>query len=522
MKSRLNYLVLVLLFAVAVILPARAESYKGTITFHGSKMEYTISNVKMTEKDPPTIYLTGGMSVECEGLVEERSVVKVSVKKLVGRKDYNDVVAYIYVINDDGVKREILKTGEDGTATAEAHVDYNTKKVGISLEYEGRLGRMACKVTCNVVPPGTLKNNKQNTKSNDDSFFYKGTSGLMEYSISGGEKHPLLDHIIRPGNKITLSCSLEKSKEKTKAICILRNNGDVVKKAEGATSASLSYTVPANMKGILMADIGYYVNDKEVINNYRYCSWQVANQSSVIETDPEMSETNLDRSHTFNWDDDVDDRCEHCNGQLSKYYINTFSGKKVGIACNSNKKIRYLNPKYVKSGIMELIHYNNWITVDDDSQVVLDYGDADRVIKTMGATKMLLKKRKDGYDYWEIKEGIIVGKNLKRDRDGAMLLFDMSACVAKPEGTIYVLKDDGKNSRVFLFKGSMEVTNKKDSKKQTLKPGQVVTVYANGKMVVKEFDVAAGAKKYDISLSGNTKKTNEKSGGTNTKKKKTK
>lgn len=115
-----------------------------------------------------------------------------------------------------------------------------------------------------------------------------------------------------------------------------------------------------------------------------------------------------------------------------------------------------------------------------------------------------------------------MGKNLKRDRDGAMLLFDMSACVAKPEGTIYVLKDDGKNSRVFLFKGSMEVTNKKDSKKQTLKPGQVVTVYANGKMVVKEFDVAAGAKKYGISVSGNTKKTKEKSGGTNTKKKKTK
>ncbi len=77
MKSRLNYLALVVLLAVAVVLPARADNYKGTITFHGSKMEYTISNVKMTEKDPPTIYHTGGMSVECEGLVEERSVVKV-------------------------------------------------------------------------------------------------------------------------------------------------------------------------------------------------------------------------------------------------------------------------------------------------------------------------------------------------------------------------------------------------------------------------------------------------------------
>ena len=42
MKSRLNYLALVLLLAVAVILPARADSYKGTMTCLGTKMEYHI------------------------------------------------------------------------------------------------------------------------------------------------------------------------------------------------------------------------------------------------------------------------------------------------------------------------------------------------------------------------------------------------------------------------------------------------------------------------------------------------
>ena len=51
---------------------------------------------------------------------------------------------------------------------------------------------------------------------------------------------------------------------------------------------------------------------------------------------------------------------------------------------------------------------------------------------------------------------------------------------------------------------------------------QVITVDKYGEAKIQKFDMEAAAKKYGISVSGNTKKTKEKTGGTNTKKKKTK
>ena len=50
----------------------------------------------------------------------------------------------------------------------------------------------------------------------------------------------------------------------------------------------------------------------------------------------------------------------------------------------------------------------------------------------------------------------------------------------------------------------------------------VITVDKYGEAKIQKFDMEAAAKKYGISVSGNTKKTKEKTGGTNTKKKKTK
>ena len=73
---------------------------------------------------------------------------------------------------------------------------------------------------------------------------------------------------------------------------------------------------------------------------------------------------------------------------------------------------------------------------------------------------------------------------------------------------------------MFLFKGSIKVTCK--TLIFTLKPGQVGTVDEYGEAKIQKFDMEAAAKKYGISVSGNTKKTKEKTGGTNTKKKKTK
>ena len=80
-----------------------------------------------------------------------------------------------------------------------------------------------------------------------------------------------------------------------------------------------------------------------------------------------------------------------------------------------------------------------------------------------------------------------------------------------------MLVDDHKVSRVFLFKGSIKVSCK--TLIFTLKPGQVGTVDEYGEAKIQKFDVEAAAKKYGISLSGNSNKKNETPGSTNEKKK---
>ena len=77
----------------------------------------------------------------------------------------------------------------------------------------------------------------------------------------------------------------------------------------------------------------------------------------------------------------------------------------------------------------------------------------------------------------------------------------MTTCTAQPNGAIYMLVDDHKTSRVFLFKGSIKVTCK--TLIFTLKPGQVGTVDEYGEAKIQKFDMEAAAKKYGIHLSNN-------------------
>ncbi|MBR5102936.1 MAG: energy transducer TonB, partial [Muribaculaceae bacterium] len=199
-------------------------------------------------------------------------------------------------------------------------------------------------------------------------------------------------------------------------------------------------------------------------------------------------------SNSFKWDDvGVGDRCSHCNGQFSNYYVNNFIGN-VSIVCNSGKGKRKLESN---NGKLQPIHYNDYfVTVGGGDYLILDYYDETEVLKIMENSKVLLQKRlPNGSDRWVIYKGKIVGKGLKHAAEPS---FQMSTCIVTPTGTTYVLEDDGKTSKVLLLEGSMEVTANKTSKKQTLKPGQIATVASNGTINVGSFDVGATAKQYGI------------------------
>lgn len=151
MKSRISYLALVLMLAVASILPARADSYKGTMTRQGTKMQYSFSGGVVTDKKLKGQGTTD-MIVFIEGQVEAGSTVSATYKKLI---DYSrlahEVQVEISVETTDGRTQYLQdKKGKDA-ATASIKVPDNAKKVRVKMSFIGRMGHFYCFVDWDVV-----------------------------------------------------------------------------------------------------------------------------------------------------------------------------------------------------------------------------------------------------------------------------------------------------------------------------------------------------------------------------------
>ena len=200
-------------------------------------------------------------------------------------------------------------------------------------------------------------------------------------------------------------------------------------------------------------------------------------------------------NNNFKWDNVAsDDRCPHCHGQFSNYFFRSLSGGDAVTICNSDQK--KTNHKLIDG--LRPIYYRDWIiTGDDETELLLDHCDDMGVMKIMGRSKVLLLNRENGVDNWSIYQGRIVGRHQKSENTPNPF-FKMTNCTAQPNGAVYMLVDDHKTSRVFLFKGSIKVSSKKYV--FTLKPGQVITVDEYGEVKLQKFDMEAAAKKYGIKI----------------------
>ena len=225
--------------------------------------------------------------------------------------------------------------------------------------------------------------------------------------------------------------------------------------------------------------------------SYQNINYRQINCSVTLDV---VKKANAQENKSLKWNDEsTANRCEHCNGQISNYTVNSTSFNAY-VCCNNHRK----EQKYARkvNSWYDYIYYNDIVWTDDSGPIEVFNKCDDVKITLMENSTIFLKKRtNDGRDIWVLEKGTIVGEGLKRTD----CEFEMTYCTAKPTGTTYVLENDGKSSRVYLLEGSMEVTSKKGSKKSTLKPGQTATVNNQGQMSVKSFDVGAMAKKYKIS-----------------------
>ena len=260
------------------------------------------------------------------------------------------------------------------------------------------------------------------------------------------------------------------------------NTINLLNKSEKSGNGSSTYSgkVPDNAKTI------------HIFFSYQNINYRQINCSVTLDV---VKKANAQENKSLKWNDEsTANRCEHCNGQISNYTVNSTSFNAY-VCCNNHRKEQKKYARKVNSWY-DYIYYNDIVWTDDSGPIEVFNKCDDVKITLMENSTIFLKKRtNDGRDIWVLEKGTIVGEGLKRTD----CEFEMTYCTAKPTGTTYVLENDGKSSRVYLLEGSMEVTSKKGYKKSKLKPGQAVAVTNQGQMSVNSFDVGAMAKKYKIS-----------------------
>ena len=527
----------VLFLLVAMTLPASADNYKGTIERHGGKVEYSLSGGKVTNKyaTPYVGDVFQTMGVFIDGEVKAGSTLTASYRKLTGLKKDQEVTINVLIKDQNGQYRQQNKTGK-GSASISVSVPNDAAEVSIKMSHKNGRTQLLCDVTWTVVRESTTRQPSSNnggcsTVSSGTKFKDQVTSEghTMKYSISGPtirfkeapnlvrgqmghtDHHQTVKGYVKKGQTITVELEKVSGKDtprlnisfdylKEGAVPRFSNAARMIR-TEQKDKISNSYTVPSNAEVVYVhiyyqvphqgADSGIditanlYVGDR--VPDY-------ALPSSSSSTPPPT--TTSTPTPNFNWNDIApDENCPKCKQPYSHYEIRSIQGtaaKRCKDGTGSYRELKGIDPLYFHDNIQTKAY----------DEVTLSYDDEEECLVIKENSSVLCERLTNGTDRWHVYKGKIVGKYLKHANTIKKPTFQMSNCTAYPKGTIFVLEDDGKTSRVYLLDGAMEVTSKKTSKKENLQPGQMSTVSSNGQQKVETFDVKAMAKKYGISLTG--------------------
>ena len=349
--------------------------------------------------------------------------------------------------------------------------------------YERHGGKMEYSFTnCKV----TYKKDDMKSKNYELHPYYNTTTagaGIGSY-IKGN---------VKPGATVALACKKVKGNTTLDSVMIQvearDGNTPLIKKTyKGKGALSHTLQVPNNADRVSICLAYAYLD----------ATFQTLIDLDVTEELPDVPGSKFKWNVVAN-----DDRCKHCKGQWSEYTINWGSSSQYGVMCNSENKWHHydVNDKDVTN-----IFYNDHIATNGErlslskGETHANYHRNEELIFRGNTHAWLRKRLDDGTDRWSFYKGFIIGKHLKRSGKPSSS-FETDELIVVPKGTIYILQKDDNSTKAYLLQGSMEVTNRKDNKKVTLKPGQVATGTKNGQMKVQTFDVQAMAKKYDISTS---------------------
>ena len=185
-----------------------------------------------------------------------------------------------------------------------------------------------------------------------------------------------------------------------------------------------------------------------------------------------------------------------CNEVDSKIRFNDFYGE-VKYRCSLEE-----DDAFEFADLDAVLYENDLIQTEEESGAILGlYDMSTYVLKP--ESKLIICDTYDSRPTIVQKLEMLGGSmltNIKKMAEGKSLEVEMSQCVLGIEGTIVVLEETGKESRVWLLVGKASVKNKKTGKKTVLQPGQMVTMKGKTNDVA-SFNVEQVAKKFGCPMS---------------------
>ena len=181
-----------------------------------------------------------------------------------------------------------------------------------------------------------------------------------------------------------------------------------------------------------------------------------------------------------------------CEKIDSRIRFNDFYGE-VKKRCNFEE-----DDSYEFVDLDDVVYENDRIKTEEESGAILGLEDMSTYVIKPKSVLIIHSEEEN-----ESKLEMLIGRmwtNIKKVAAGKSIGFEMSHCVCGINGTIVAFEETGGKSDIYLFAGSVTVTNKKGTDKVNLQPGQTSSVGSNGKVAVKEFDIEKGAKKFGISM----------------------
>ena len=195
-----------------------------------------------------------------------------------------------------------------------------------------------------------------------------------------------------------------------------------------------------------------------------------------------------------------DDWIENTEARDSGARVSDLSGQ-VEIACPPNLEVWDV----MKMG--RVIYVDCHLKTGEDSAAEISFGDM-TTFKMRPESEIVIDTPPEKDSKWKLLAGNIWVNVKQMVKDGTMKVH-MSQAVAGIKGTIFIMEEDGGNSKLKVIEGVVNFAPKNGGESRDVAAGQEVIATSDGLSETNTFDIAAENKPWAIPVAGDQAITDE-------------